>query len=749
MFRTKDSVRMRQRELTGRMSLLSVGRGSLRLLAAVLTLAALTSPSCSAQRESARRIVWGKAVGGLQAGLAFAKPTSSYASWEQIPLEVYVRNLTDRPISLEHPAGYGALDFGPPSVTNADTKKVPFDARPSIGALHVRSRTIQPGEVVMAAQPALRVTGAEPPEDMRPAAARSRPLPSEWWGSSADVPIYYGPPGRYQVHQTCWFLGRTGAGEENGIHTGTLDVVITRERAGAAAAEPPAIQNLAQAPVAWGKPVNGVQAGLLFLAGKDHYVAGERMRYAVILRNSSDRLVNVAYQVAYPAYPKPVIEDPDGRKITATPVTENDARGMMDVRLEGLTYDHTHSPSVNGPERLSSTEIKPGGAVIGYYLAGVTVPEAWAAKPGRFHLQQTFPAGLKGQGPLDTMLETGALEFEVFASGGGEGGVKPKPQPQVTADGISWGPTVEGLQAGIRFTEKGPSFRHGDTVWFEYMVRNSSSRPVTLVYSNGSVYLSPPPQALPVGVGDVPKPGVKGATGQIERPLTRTLRPRETFLLGTQNVRLRSGIRSLRSSPDTYPEMTIAPGEYVLKQPFPFEVAGRKIDLVSGPLRLQVRGDEAGIAWGPAKEGVQVGIGFENGDLRYAIGETAILHVYLRNTSGKRKQFGLKMNVDHLMPTVLDDNGQRVPVETVMNTLLPHTVTVNLPPGEMVIVDSPELEITGQAEILSWREHQVIAKPGRYRVRVDRFGNYGEDDSVPGRAAIPSGELSMEVIERR
>jgi hypothetical protein len=149
-----------------------------------------------------------------------------------------------------------------------------------------------------------------------------------------------------------------------------------------------------------------------------------------------------------------------------------------------------------------------------------------------------------------------------------------------------------------------------------------------------------------------------------------------------------------------------------------------------------------GIAWGAPKDGLRLGIGYQDGGPRRRIGETVTLSVYLRNVSDHSVTTSRLSNGDPLEPTVLDAGGRVLGVEGVDTTNWPVTSSLVLAPGEVVV-----LSATGLALRDAWTRPELgasvlVAKPGRYTIRQSRGSNY--DGGALG--TLSSGSLPLEIV---
>lgn len=183
--------------------------------------------------------------------------------------------------------------------------------------------------------------------------------------------------------------------------------------------------DLAAAPIAWGAERSGLRVGLLYVGTKTDYFTGERVRMAVVLQNTSKASIQFRHQTSFAFLDSPSVIDTTGKKNAVTLAYEPEWKSLSGIRMTGVTFDMTFAPSADGPSRLRQSEIAPGQAVIGYYLTSFVVPPHWSeggAVPGRYHVIQPVRLGLGNGEQLDTSLETGALDLQIFDPDAGVAG---------------------------------------------------------------------------------------------------------------------------------------------------------------------------------------------------------------------------------------------------------------------------------------------------------------------------------------
>jgi hypothetical protein len=106
-----------------------------------------TSPRHKREREREGFTAWGKAVGGLQAGLGYLPGQHrTYYHGETVKLVVRVRNVGKEAVEFKH---IWAFFFeNPPAITDAGGKRVPLPRGAALGLHMPRSPNVAPGKEV-------------------------------------------------------------------------------------------------------------------------------------------------------------------------------------------------------------------------------------------------------------------------------------------------------------------------------------------------------------------------------------------------------------------------------------------------------------------------------------------------------------------------------------------------------------------------------------------------------------------------
>jgi hypothetical protein len=166
---------------------------------------------------------WGKAIGGLQAGLALRPDAKRvYHHGETITVVVKVRNVSKETVKFEYLQQY--LDENPPVVTGADGMTI-LQARPAVLGFHVPVEvSLEPGQEIVLET---RMHGASGrPFELRPAGGGGKPTTKTW-------PLFVGT-GMVRLQYERVF-GNTSSGEIklnpmlSKLGTGTLDLEIHPE----------------------------------------------------------------------------------------------------------------------------------------------------------------------------------------------------------------------------------------------------------------------------------------------------------------------------------------------------------------------------------------------------------------------------------------------------------------------------------------------------------------------------------------
>jgi RNA polymerase sigma factor (sigma-70 family) len=229
---------------------------------------------------------WGKEVGGLQAGLGYASGQKrAYSPGETVKLVVRVRNVGKEEITFR----YAKEDFfeTPPAVTDAEGKPVSLTRRIASGFAALLKVKLAPGKEIELAEVKL-----EPRTSTQ------------------------------SVHEGQWNLFTTGkftlwyeqlldpANDKtlSKLATGKLELEVRD------AEKLPEKKQEKEGLTAWGKEVDGLQAGLGFRPGaKRPYTHGETVKLVVRVRNVSKKEVNITSIPAFFFDRPPSVTDGEGK----------------------------------------------------------------------------------------------------------------------------------------------------------------------------------------------------------------------------------------------------------------------------------------------------------------------------------------------------------------------------------------------------------------------------------------------------
>jgi len=330
---------------------------------------------------------WGKEVNGLQAGLGFRPGEHrAYHHGETVTLVVRIRNVGNEVVKFSYLQPF--LEHSP-TVTDSDGKPVlQPNVIPSIGER-------QPGEVEL--PPGMEIALHELKRQLRP----TRESGSKKF--MRPYPLYGTGIARVQYEQV---LGPASSGVPgwelnpalSKLTTGKLELEVKE-----AEQVPDNKEN--EAVTAWGKEVNGLQAGLGFQAGeKRAYSHGQTVRLVLRVRNVGKKEAKFSFfNVFYLEHP-PAVTDGKGKPVTLAGVG----------RLAGVPA-------------LAETRLAPGKEVklceMNLELQPVTKKakgRPWTLYgTGKFQLQYDSVDGSIGgilqikPDPVLSKLATGKLELEV------------------------------------------------------------------------------------------------------------------------------------------------------------------------------------------------------------------------------------------------------------------------------------------------------------------------------------------------
>jgi RNA polymerase sigma factor (sigma-70 family) len=245
---------------------------------------------------------WGKEVDGLQAGLALVPAIAHrLRPGETVNLEVKLRNVGKADVTVTH----GLLHESPPTITDTRGGHVSVTLPPILGIIVIPTeRVIKPGETVTLYYPEVEVAesllgqiGPEPP---------------------VGTPTIRVRPGKYKIA----FGGMVHSHPT--LSTGTTEFEVQEPVKPVAATE--------EVFTAWGKEVNGLQAGLGFPTGqKRAYHHGETVTLVVRVRNVGKEAVKFEYIRQFLDENRPTVTDAGGK---TTPQSTTGVTGVIHVPVE-------------------------------------------------------------------------------------------------------------------------------------------------------------------------------------------------------------------------------------------------------------------------------------------------------------------------------------------------------------------------------------------------------------------------------
>jgi RNA polymerase sigma factor (sigma-70 family) len=317
---------------------------------------------------------------------------------------------------------------------------------------------------------------------------------------------------------------------------------------------------------AWGKEVDGVQAGLGFPVGaKRAYSPGETVKLVVRVRNNGKKDVKFSYFNESFYEGPPVVTDDKGKPVTFEGAGFSGVLRLVEVDLAAGKQIDLCEPNV---------ELRPASDV------GKHLPVWTLFGTGKFQFQYERVGGNIGTGgiefdPILSQLQTGKLELEVK-------------EPV-----IAWGKEVGGLQAGLGFhPDHKRAYSHGETVKLVVRVRNVGKEEVRFHYARQFFIEKPPAVTDDKGkpVPPLPRPVAFGDYG-IHTPEEVNLAPGKGIELYELKVELRSGNSVTLDS--VSPDRLWASGKVRIQyerlaSPDIDEILGK---LATGKLDLEIKSD--------------------------------------------------------------------------------------------------------------------------------------------------------------
>jgi RNA polymerase sigma factor (sigma-70 family) len=397
---------------------------------------------------------WGKEVGGLQAGLGL-KPGQkrAYSQGETVTAVLRIRNVGKEAVDFKHIWAFFVEN--PPKITDADGKMVQLPKyKTRDQELHMpRICNVAPGKAVELYEWTF---------DLQPEAEESSRAFIHGTGKfSLQCERIVGPTWLNPAHPNPTL---------DKLATGKLELEITAKPPVKPAAKQ-VNENLAPSPddifTAWGKEINGLQAGLAIRAGDVRaYHPGETVPLSIRVRNNGKETVKFEYLRQYFMEMPPTVTDGAGNPFPRVRYrVSGEVHLPVEVNLEPGKEIELHEMKL---------ELKPGNKTAS----------------GKVSIQYERVFGDTGAGqitldPAFSKLATGKLEL-VFES-------EPPPAKTEKEASTAWGTEVGGMQVGLGFRAgEHRDYHIGETVTLVVRVRNVGKQDTNLEYMREYLQNSPP-----------------------------------------------------------------------------------------------------------------------------------------------------------------------------------------------------------------------------------------------------------------
>jgi RNA polymerase sigma factor (sigma-70 family) len=469
---------------------------------------------------------------------------------------------------------------------------------------------------------------------------------------------------------------------------------------------------------AWGKEVDGLQAGLLAEAATCR--PGDKLKFTLKLRNVGKAEVSVTY--FSPRYCAPQVTNDTGGRVSV----------YMPPPLSGymLQIKRTLKPgeTITLDNTVVAVESEDRAKLLGEMP--VWTPTICVA-PGKYKIEYS------GMIQSHPKLSTGTVDFEVKA---------PK---NVT----KWGKEVDGAQVGIQFGED-RVYKVGETVTLVIRLRNNGKK--DLPFSYYEEYFQKNPPLITDADGKAVKIKERNIFGIIENSsvapgkevdlckLPLDLRPDKDrkkdeswTLYGTGKFHIEYKDVPVVGEPRLEaPVATYATGKLELE----VKEADDKKPTIENPDKKPVepeakqqKDNEAFTEWGKESGGLQAGLGYKAGEKRaYSQGETVTLVVRVRNVGKEEVKFRyVRQFFLENPPVVMDDKGKSVPLERVTVFGFHALVPVDLAPGKEIEVGERQLELK-----------PTLYGTGKFSVQYQRLETPENDKTL---SKLATGKLELEV----
>ncbi len=447
------------------------------------------------EQEKEAFTAWGKEIGGLQAGLGFRPGEKrAYSHGETVTLVVRIRNVGKEEVKFQYLRQF--FIETPPAVTDDKGKPVLLGKVDAGGLVHVPvDVNLVPGKEI----------------DLYELKLELRPV--KWLGNDG-VSALYGT-GKFQIQYERVF-GNSSAGSFEidptlgKLATGKLELEIKTA--------PPKQEKEKEGVTAWGKEVDGLQAGIGFGPGaKKAYRVGEKVTLVVKFRNVSKKPITYSYLLTPFQYVVPTVRDSTGKPAT---VIE-----QAHVFYKPVSTKATLQPGEEvtlGPAGKAAE--LPASKVPGWYAMFALEPPAGdgggdvpvvRVTPGKYMV------GYAGLLQSHRSLSTGFTQFEVKTRDATDAKA---PAADKKDAFTAWGKKVGGLQAGLGFRPGGRrAYHHGETARLVVRICNVGKKEVKFQYLRQFFIETPP--TVTDGEGILVPPGKVDAGGSVHVPVDVNLPP--------------------------------------------------------------------------------------------------------------------------------------------------------------------------------------------------------------------------------
>ena len=459
---------------------------------------------------------------------------------------------------------------------------------------------------------------------------------------------------------------------------------------------------------AWGKEVDGLQAGLLAEAATCRL--GEQLKFTLKLRNVGKAEATVTYSLS--GYSPSVTTDSGGRVTVYMP------------------------PPYSGYSPPIKRTLKPGETITLYNPKVAVEPEGRAklliVKPYETSTICVAPGKYKiAYGDMlqsHPKVATGTAEFEV-------------------KDQVAWGKEANGLQAGL-YISNASDVRIGGKVQMVVKLRNVSKE--TIKVSAWPLWMNYP------GVVDARGDRVRTTRAPIPLfeiiPQALTLKPGETVDVGRSDLLVAEPDQKV-TVPDGVVDLCaihVKPGMYkagcigfIQEHP----------TLATGTVEFEVKPAESVTAWGEEQPGgIQIGLGYLSGEKRvYSTGESVTLVVRARSVGRQDVQLEYVRDLwINYPPTIIDGDGKKYPMPKVITNIIQESSQETLKAGKETDLYRMKLELRPAGEADD-KQVMKIFGTGKFQIH-EEFGLIGrawvgENRNAATDRTLPSGKLEIEVKE--